>query len=81
MALSLHQAGVAFHQSRSGVCGHHGLLDLAEAPETALLRERLAADPVADIVFTAEEEAAYRNLVDRFTAMWSLSSPLARFLY
>ncbi|WP_344906114.1 hypothetical protein, partial [Streptosporangium longisporum] len=59
-----------------------GLLDLAETPSTTLLRERLAdADPAADIVLTAEEESAYQSLADRFTAMWSLSSPLARFLY
>ncbi|WP_157255078.1 hypothetical protein [Nonomuraea typhae] len=59
-----------------------GLLDLADSPEGELLRERLAlAGPADDVVFTVEEEAAYKTLVTRTNAMWALGSPVERFRY
>lgn len=53
-----------------------GLLDMADAPETLLLRERLtAAGPDVDIVFTKIEEAAYRATAAQVNAMRALGDP------
>jgi hypothetical protein len=48
-----------------------GLLDLADTPESILLRERLAAaGPGADVVLSPVVEEAYRATMDRLDAMW-----------
>jgi len=56
----------------SGLARITGLLDLAWTPEL----ERLH-----DVTLTVEEEAAYQATVDRFNAMWALSSGIDRFLH
>ncbi|MEV0149963.1 MULTISPECIES: hypothetical protein [unclassified Nonomuraea] len=56
-----------------------GLLDLDDTPDTALLRERLAAaGPADDVVLTPAEEDAYRRTVDRLNGM---GDPIERFRY
>lgn len=60
----------------------HGLLDLVDTDDTALLRARLLEDGVAgDVVLTTQEGHAYGRLAERMNAMWALSDPLAHFLY
>lgn len=48
-----------------------GLLDLADTPDSIVLRERLAAaGPGADVVLTPEAERAYQATADRLNTMW-----------
>jgi hypothetical protein len=59
-----------------------GLLDLAETPDTAVLRGLLeTTGPTVDVVLTVDAEAAYQRLAGRFNQMWELGSGISRFLY
>jgi len=66
----------------SGLARTAGLLDLAWTPELERLHARLSqTEPGDDVTLTVEEEAAYQATVDRFNAMWALSSGVDRFIY
>lgn len=59
-----------------------GVLDLQADDDSRALGEALtAAGPGADVVLTPELEQAYGRFVDRFNAMWALSTPLNRWQY
>lgn len=59
----------------------HGLLDLADTDDTALLRKRLTDAAGRDVVLTTAEEAAYQRLAERMNTMWTSRDPMARWLY
>lgn len=58
----------------------HGMLDLADTADTALLHQarRAVGEDAEEIVLTAEQEAAYHRTVDRITMIATLSDPLTR---
>ncbi len=58
-----------------------GLLDLAPDQDTGILAGMAGGDPRADIVLTAEGEAAYQRYATRANRMWSLGDPLSRYVY
>ena len=59
-----------------------GLLDLAWTEDAELLAPRLAETAAGrDVVLEPAEEAAYQRTADRLNGMWSLGSPVERFLY
>lgn len=58
-----------------------GLLDLAADPDTETLMALTGGNPGEDVVLTPAGEAAYQRYATRANRMWSLSDPLARYLY
>lgn len=59
-----------------------GLLDLAWTEDAELLAPRLAEVAAGrDVVLDPAEEAAYQRTANRLNSMWSLGSPVERFLY
>jgi len=82
-------AGLAYHDS-----GDHartrlvmtaaqlaGLLDLAPDRDSELLAALVEGQAEAGIILTPDGEAAYQRYVTRAHRMWTLSDPLARYLY
>ena len=58
-----------------------GLLDLAPDRDSELLAALVEGQAEAGIILTPDGEAAYQRYVTRAHRMWTLSDPLARYLY
>jgi hypothetical protein len=84
-----HGADTAYHSSDNEACTRlvmtaaqlAGLLDLAPDRDSEVLAELVAGDPADDVVLSPAGEAAYQRYASRANGMWSLSDPLARYLY
>lgn len=65
---------------RAAAAGDAGQI-LAPDRDSEVLAELVDGDPAADVVLSPAGEAAYQRYASRANGMWSLSDPLARYLY
>jgi len=85
-----HGADIAYHSDDDQACTQlvmtaaqlAGLLDLTPDRDSEMLAALVEdSDPGADVVLSPAGEAAYQRYATRANHMWSLSDPLARYLY
>jgi len=58
-----------------------GVLDLAPDRDSEVLAALVDVGPDQDVILSPDGEAAYQRYATRANRMWSLSDPLARYLY